>query len=174
MPDRQTGELTAQEAKACVYRAQGESYSEAVRLAFPRGPTTTKGQNEKGSRVFARAQVQARVRELLAAAKVQDLCSLGRWGQMVMDGIERAWESQNMTAYFNGTRQLGQALGALTDTVSMTIEGRTDDLVLLEKLAGNDLAKLAALQAVLGAKDTFDVEVVTPSVAQYDKSTITH
>jgi hypothetical protein len=47
-------------------------------------------------------------------------------------------------------------VGALQDTVNMTVEGRTDDVALLEKLAGGDEAKLAALQQVLGARDKFD------------------
>ncbi len=156
MPDRQTGELTAQEAKACVYRAQGKSKSEAVRLAYERPPDDPDRLCEKASRLFGKPQMMARVAELLSAAKVQDLCSIGQWGQMVMDGIEKAWTDGNMTAYFNGTRQLGQSVGTLKDTMSMTIESRTDDDSLIDKMAGKDKAKLAVLKQLLGAPEGFD------------------
>ena len=156
MPDQQTGELTAQEAKACAHRAQGKSKSDAYRLAFTKRRCTEKSLNEQASHLFAKPQIQSRVTELLSQARVQDLLSIGEWGEMVLDGARDTREAKNWPAFANLTRQLGQAVGALQETVSMTIEGRTDDLVLLEKLAGSDPAKLAALQAVLGAKDTFD------------------
>lgn len=156
MPDRRTGELTGPEAKACVYRAQGLSQSEAVRQAFKRVPTSTKLVNEKASRLFARPAVQARIRELLLAAKVTDIISIGRWGQMVLDGAEEARVAGNMAAFANLTRQLGQAVGALKDTVSMTVEQRTSDKELIEQLSNDEPATLAALQRVLGGKDSFD------------------
>ena len=52
--------------------------------------------------------------------------------------------------------KLGQAVGALKDDVALTVEQRQDDATLIEQLADGDPAKLAALRAVLGAKDTFD------------------
>ncbi len=60
-----------------------------------------------------------------------------------------------MTAFFNGTRQLGQAVGALKDSVALTIEQRQDDATLIEQLAGDDPAKIAALQTILGAPEGF-------------------
>ena len=73
-----------------------------------------------------------------------------------MDGVEQAQKDGNLTAFFNGTRQLGQAVGSLKDHVSMTVEQRTDDKELIERLAGGDKAALAALQKALGAKEGFD------------------
>ncbi len=148
--------LSPQEARAAALRAQGHSQAECYRRAFT--PVRAKPQNvwSRASDLFKRPQVQARVRALLRSQKVQDLISAGEWGQMVADGCDKAWRDNNMTAYFNGTRQLGQALGTLKDNVALSIEQRIDDATLLERLAGDDPAKLAALQQILGAKDTFD------------------
>ena len=148
--------LTPQEAQACVYRAQGWSQSDAYRRAFSKPQAKPKTINEKACRLFARPATQARVSELLRAAKVADIISVGEWGQMVLEGVEKARVDGNMTAFFNGTRQLGQAVGALKDNVALTVEQRTDDATLIDQLAAGDPVKLAALQTVLGAKDTFD------------------
>ena len=91
----------------------------------------------------------------MKAAKVQDIISVGQWGQMVLEGVEKARADDNMTAFFNGTRQLGQAVGALKDNVALTVEQRTSDAELIERLASDDPAKLAALQVILGAPDGF-------------------
>ena len=156
MPDRQTGELTAQEARACLLYVQGLSKAEAVKRALQRSPTNRDRLTEKASRLFATPQMIARVNELVDASKLQDICSVGRWGRMVIDGIEKAWNDGNMTAYFNGTRQLGQAVGALQGDVSLTVEARASDDDLIKTMAGDDAVKAAALRKMLGAKEGFD------------------
>ncbi len=143
--------LTPQEAQACVYRAQGLSQSDAYRRAFNKPQAKPKTINEKACRLFARPATQARVSELLRAAKVQDIISVGEWGQMVLEGVEKARAGDNMTAFFNGTRQLGQAVGALKDNIALTVEQRTSDADLIDQLAGDDPATAAALRQVLGA-----------------------
>ena len=159
MPDRVTGELTAQESKACAYHVGGMSKAEAVKQAFERSPVDHKRLQEKASRLFAVPHMLARMRELIDASKVQDLCSVGRWGEMVLEGIKAAKTDKNWTAYFNGTRQLGQAVGALQGDVNLTMEARASDKALAEQLAGTDKAKLKAVREMLGAEDTFDQSI---------------
>ncbi len=148
--------LSPQEARACVLRAQGLSQAECYRQAFCPKRAKPDTIYKRASDLFKRPQVRGRLQALLRSQKVQDLISAGEWGQMVADGCDKAWRDNNMTAYFNGTRQLGQALGTLKDNVALSIEQRVDDDALLGRLAGDDVAKLAALQQILGAKDTFD------------------
>ena len=100
--------------------------------------------------------VEARVRELLRASKVQDLVSAGEWGDMLLDKIAKAEADGNHNAVMQGLRLLGQGIGTLKDNVALSIEQRVDDATLLERLAGDDPAKLAALRTILGAADTFD------------------
>ena len=73
VPDRQTGELTAQEAKACVFRAQGKSKSEAYRLAFDKSRATPKSISDLAVRMFRDGRIQSRVASLLASAQVADI-----------------------------------------------------------------------------------------------------
>ncbi len=149
------GGLTPQEAQACVYRATGLSQSAAYRRAFNVKRIKPETVWNKASKLFSRSEVQARVRELLSAAKVQDLLSVGQWGEMVLEGARDAREAENWPAFANLTRQLGQAVGALKDNVNMTIEARQDDATLIDQLSGDDPATAAALRQVLGAADSF-------------------
>ncbi len=148
--------LTVVEAKAAALCAQGCSQSEAYRQAT--GTTRAKPEtvHKRASDMFKRPQVRGRVKELLRLAKVADIISVGEWGQMVLEGVEKSRADDNMTAFFNGTRQLGQAVGALKDNVALTVEQRIDDATLIEQLSGGDPAKFAALQQILGAKEGFD------------------
>ncbi len=148
--------LTSKEAKIALYKAQGMTQSDAYRKAYKTYSQNPQTVWTEASKVFARPKVAARLRELLDAALAQDILSVGRWADIVLEGVEQARKDGNLTALFNGTRQLGQWCGALKDNVNMTVESRADDLVILEKLAGKDKAQLAALQRALGAKDTFD------------------
>ena len=57
-----------------------------------------------------------------------------------------------------------QAKGILKDNLALTVESSADDGTLLEKLAGKDKAKLAALKAVLGAAEGFNEPYVPKHV----------
>ncbi len=148
--------LTPEEAKACLYRAQGLSQSAAYRLAFNKPQAKPKTINEKACRLFAKPATQARVSELLSASKLADLESLGEASQKLLEDIDAARERGNDNAVMGFTRIKMQIHGVLKDAVSLSVEQRADDNTLLEQLAGGDPAKLAALQTVLGAKEGFD------------------
>ena len=96
--------LTPPEAKACLYRAQNMTQSDAYRKGFNKPRASAKTINEKACRLFAKAAVQARVRELLRAAKLQDMVSIGEWGDMTLDKITKAEDSGNWNAVMQGLR----------------------------------------------------------------------
>ncbi len=148
--------LTVVEAKAAALCAQGLSQSEAYRQATGTIRAKPETVHKRASDMFKRPHVRGRVKELLRLAKVADIISVGEWGQMVLEGVEKARAGDNMTAFFNGTRQLGQAVGALKDNIALTVEQRTSDADLIDQLAGDDPAKLAALRTILGAPEGFD------------------
>ena len=148
--------LTPEEAKACLYRAQGLSQSDAYRRAFNKPQAKPKTINEKACRLFAKPAVEARVRELLSASKLADIESLGEASQKLLEDTEAARQDGNHNAVMGFTRIKMQMHGALKDAVSLSVEQRTDDDTLLEQLAGGDPAKLAAARVILGAKDGFD------------------
>ncbi len=148
--------LTPAEAKACLYRAQGLSQSDAYRRAFNKPQAKPKTINEKACRLFAKPAVEARVRELLSASKLADIESLGEASQKLLEDTEAARQDGNHNAVMGFTRIKMQMHGALKDAVSLSVEQRQDDATLIDQLAGDDPAKAAALAKVLGAPEGFD------------------
>ena len=148
--------LTPEEARACLYRAQGLSQSDAYRRALNKLQAKPKTINEKAFRLFAKPATQARVRELLSASKLADLESLGEASQALLEDIDAARERGNDNAVMGFTRIKMQMHGALKDAVSLSVEQRTDDATLIEQLSGGDVKKAAALRTVLGAPEGFD------------------
>ncbi len=148
--------LTPEEAKACLYRAQGLSQSDAYRRAFNKPQAKPKTINEKACRLFARPAVQARVSDLLSASKLADLESLGEASQKLLEDIDAARERGNDNAVMGFTRIKMQMHGALKDAVSLSVEQRTDDATLIDQLSAGDPTKAAALRQVLGAPEGFE------------------
>ncbi len=155
MPRDEDG-LTHVEARAAALCAQGFSQSEAYRQAT--GTTRAKPEtvHKRASDMFKRAHVRGRVRELLRLAKVQDIESVGESYAKMLEDMEAARTDQNHNAVMGYTRIKMQAHGMLKDNVSMTMESSLSDKDLIQRMAGDDPAKLAALQTILGAPEGFE------------------
>ncbi len=147
--------LTPQEAQACVYRAQGLSQSEAYRRAFDVKRMKPGSIWTKASMLFGRVEVVCRVEALLRAARIEDIDSVGQAFDDLLRLLAKAEADGNLTAAANLMRQRLQAHGILRDRVAFTLEEKTSDADLLERLAGDDPAKLAVLKKMLGAPDGF-------------------
>ncbi|MEE8099312.1 MAG: hypothetical protein V3T13_05205 [Hyphomicrobium sp.] len=106
--------------------------------------------------MFKRAHVRGRVRELLRLAKVQDIESAGESYAKMLEDMEAARADQNHNAVMGYTRIKMQAHGMLKDNVSMTMESSLSDEDLIQRMAGDDPVKLAALRTILGAPEGFD------------------
>ena len=91
----------------------------------------------------------------MRAAKVEDIDSVGQAFDDLLRLLAKAEADGNLTAAANLMRQRLQAHGILRDRVTFTLEEQTSDADLIERLAGDDPAKAAALAKVLGAPDTF-------------------
>jgi hypothetical protein len=110
---------------------------------------------KRASDLFKRPQVQGRVRDLLKAARIQDIETVGETYVKMLDDMEAARADGNHNAVMGFTRMKMQAQGALRDRVALTIEERTSDVDLVQQLSGGDPEKEAALRVLLGAPDTF-------------------
>ena len=154
MPRDEDG-LTVVEAKAAALCARGFTQSEAYRQAT--GTTRAKPEtvHKRASDMFKRAHVQGRVRELLRLAKVQDIETVGESYAKMLEDMEAARTDQNHNAVMGYTRIKMQAHGMLRDNVSMTMESSLSDEELLQRMAGADPARIAAMRVILGAQDSF-------------------
>ncbi len=106
--------------------------------------------------MFKRAHVRGRVHELLRLAKVTDIETVGESYAKMLEDMEAARTDGNHNAVMGYTRIKMQAHGMLRDNVSMTMESSLSDEDLIQRMAGDDPAKLAALQTILGAPAGFD------------------
>ncbi len=149
--------LTPEESNAAKLRAQGLSQVESYRRAFDVKRMKPKTVYEKSSKLFAKPAMQTRVEALLRDAKVEDLDSIGQAVDDLLQLITKCVEEGNLTAAANLMRQRLQVHGALRDRLLITPEEQASDADLIERLAGDDPAKAAALRQVLGAKEGFDL-----------------
>jgi hypothetical protein len=147
--------LSPQESRAAALRAQGWTQADAYRQAFDIKRAKQKTIIEKASRLFAKSNMKARVRELLKAARVTDIESVGEAFSTMLEDMQAARFDGNHNAVAQFSRLKLQAHGALRDKVSMTIEERASDLDLIQRLAAGDPQKGAALRVLLGASDSF-------------------
>jgi len=149
------GGLTPQEAEAARLRATGLSQTESYRRAFKIVRAKPKGLWERASRLFARPEVQARIDELLRASKVADILSVGQSFAELQDMKRAAFEDGNHTACAQYKRLEMQALGMTKDIVAISLEQRSSDSELIQRVADGDPAMVAALREILGASDGF-------------------
>ncbi len=147
--------LTPEESNAAKLRAQGLSQVESYRRAFDVKRMKPKTVYEKSSKLFAKPAMQARVETLLRSARVEDIDSVGQAFDDLLRLLVKAEDEGNLTAAANLMRQRLQAHGILRDRVAFTLEEQTSDADLIERLAGDDPAKIAALRVILGTPDTF-------------------
>ncbi len=148
--------LTPQESRAAALLAQGLSQADAYRQAFEVKRLKPETVWNKASKLFGRCEVQARVRGLLKAARVEDIESVGEAFNVMLGDMDKARADGNHNAVMGYTRIKMQAHGALKDTVSMTVVQRASDSDLIDQLAKDDPNLAAAFRKALGAADTFD------------------
>jgi len=126
-----------------------------VRIAYGVTRLTPQRLHEKASRIFARPQVQARVRDLLRATEKSDLMAHSEYLVSLQDDLRAAREAGNWTAAASFQRLIGQSIQALSDKITIG-DDRESDTALVErlKLVDPQIAELAAKR--LAAKSAFD------------------
>ena len=150
--------IEVQEQRFAALVAQGVPYTEAFIDIRPKSKAwKPESLRPEASKFAARPNVVTMVRELLRSSRLSDLTSIGEWHEKLMDAIKRAKDDDAHSAEMTGLRQLGQATGALQNTVMLDATGLLDDTAIIARLAGDDPRKAAMLRAIIGADD-FDQE----------------
>lgn len=146
----------ALELRFAALLAQGHSQAEAYRIVRPRSRKWDAATlHTRASRLAARDQVRARVRELQRQANVTDILNAGQWMAQTALLLEKAQVDGNLNAAQALNRQLGQACGALTANIVINQYDNQDDAAVIERLSRGD-AGLAAMLAKVMGKAGFD------------------
>ena len=143
--------LTPAEERFVGLIARGYTQRQATMTAFPGSKLSANAYDQKGSRLRRKPAVEARLRALLDAAKIEDLYSAGRWQADLLRFIEKADAEGNLTAAAQFMRMAGQALGVLKDRVIIATEQTMTDDDLVKQLAGDDENKAGILRSVIGS-----------------------
>lgn len=149
--------LTAQQERFAQLIAQGWSQVGAYTQVYQTETVNRDTQIECASRLASNHNIAARVRALLAAAKLQDIWSIGEWFNDVKRLTAKAEADGNMTAVMSGLRIAGQALGPLRENINVSIENRITDVQLVQLLSRGDEARARQIADMIGADD-FDTE----------------
>ena len=146
--------LTPQEAATAAAHARGLNQSDSYRAGFG-GRSKPSTVNSKASTLFAKPQMQGRVRELLRASKIQDVTSAPEHMRKMMAAREVAFEDKNFTATASFDRTIAQCLAMTSNNVNIHFEASLTDDQLITKIVGDDPTLVAALRKRIGADNTF-------------------
>ncbi len=147
--------LTPAEERFVGLIARGYTQRQAAKQAFPSSKLSDSGFDDKAHRLRKRQAIEARLRALLSAARIEDLYSIGQWQADLLDDLEQARADRNWTAVAAFRRMAGQALGVLKDRVIIAHEQTMPDEDLVKALAGDDPHKAEVLRAIIG-RPSFD------------------
>ena len=135
--------------------ALGHTQADAYRVIYPKSQKwPTKTLYSKASELAAKPEIKEEVRRLLDQSDLSVLDSIPRWYARSLQLYYKAIEENNLTAAANVNRQLGQAIGSLTDRIKVEGADLTDQQ-LIDKLAGGNPEWAAMLHKMIG-KDSFD------------------
>jgi len=152
---RRIAELTPQEVNFCKLRAQGLDQTTAYLLSHDKPDIKQKSATELASRLAAKPQVLAMMRELYRDAKKSHLLSHAEWLSMMIDAFHQSMTEGNKTAAASFGRLMGGGIGALSENIHLSND-RPDADALVNKIAGDDPKLAALLRKRLSARDTFD------------------
>jgi len=154
--DRETYGLNKRQIKACELRAQCMSQTDAYEATHPNKGRSRKTTVEKASRLFAKNNVKAMLRDMLSSVKIEALMSREEWFLSLQDDLATARELQNMPAIANLQRQAGQATGGLKDSVVVESGGAERDREIIEAAAALDPELASVIKRKMGKHEVFE------------------
>ncbi len=147
-------ELTPKQAEFCRLVACGLNASDSYRQSHDATRQRPTSVNVAASKLTAKATIKQRVRELLRAARVEDVLSVGEHMAHLCEDREAAKADGNHTAIAAFDRTLATVLGMTANTVLVAAEKSETDDELIARLSGGDEHKATMLRSIIG-KDSF-------------------
>lgn len=146
--------LTIKEAEFARLVACGHTQTDAIALVSNLKRAKPETIRNMGCKFMARPHVKARVRELLKAARIEDILTVGQHVRDILDHRNAAFADGNHTAVAAHDKTLAQILGMTSLRVVVDPEKSQSDEDLVASLAQGDEHKARMLRAVMG-KDGF-------------------
>ena len=113
--------LSARESEAARLYASGMNQADAYRIAFNAHGNKANSVYSRASILFAKANVRQRVRELLRAAKISDVTTVGEHLRRMVAARETAFEEKNYTAAASWDKTIAQCLAMTQQRVSVSV-----------------------------------------------------
>lgn len=135
--------------------SQGLSQTQAYREAFNKPRVKGNIASSRASEVARKPRVRAYVKSLFAALKKSDLISHAEYLSGLLEDLGKARDSGNWTAVSGLQRIIGQALGSLSENVTISDDRLTQEQ-LLERLGSNDPVLAERINRIVNAKRSFD------------------
>ena len=105
--------------------------------------------------LFARPDPTSRIRDLLRAAKISDITSVGEHIHRMLEARAVAFADKNFTAASSWDKTIAQCLAMTQHRVSVSVMADRTDAQLIGLIAGDNKALAAALADKLGANSGF-------------------
>ena len=151
---RDDDSLMQKEAMAAKAYASGLNQSEAYRRAFE-SRSKPSIVHSKASILFAKPEVRERVRQLLRAAKISDVTSVGEHLHKMIEAREAAFGEKNYTAAASWDKTIAQCLAMTQHRVAVSVLSDATDAQLVSRIAGDNKALAKMLAAQLGSESSF-------------------
>lgn len=146
--------LNAKELAFCGYRLRGMSQTQAWREAFNRHKDDANSASSLAAKVANKRRVWLHLNERFASAKKTALMSDSKYLDMLMNDRQAAIDATQWTAVMSANRLIGQAIGALSETLNVNDDRMTDEQ-LIERLGQSDPAVAEAIKRLVGGRETF-------------------
>lgn len=169
--------LTDKQAKFVEYIGQGMIAPQAYRMAYDtQGDSKSIGVS--ASQLKAKPMVALAIKETLRHKRLQDMDSVGELIADTKQDQENARERGSDAAVAAFARMRGNWLGVERNQVVFAAESLLSDKELIDRLAGDDPARISAAHTLLGVTDRFpdaqdvDFEDVTDGVMGNDMTQV--
>ncbi len=153
---RNAATIKALEIRFAHCIARGMTQADAYRTIKPRCKKWPQDNVSDAACQYAKKQsVKDEIRNAIRSMQMTELHTSSEWMKSTLRLLEKAENEGNLNAAQALNRQLGQATGALSNNVSVSIYDTMDDAALIERLTKDNKSLGAQLIKLLG-RQSFD------------------
>ena len=148
--------LKPREERFAALIAMGVTQREAYQKCYRAHGLTISVIDTRAGYIARKPLVIERAKAIVRESPILDWYSKAEWVKDVLACFVAARADKNWTACANFTRQLGQSVGALTESnLTVNVSSTMTDEEVVKRLAGKDPDKAKMIQAIVGSADSY-------------------